>query len=454
MKTELDISQTANKKMANDISEFKSVRYSSEASLKKTSDELALAQREVERMKREIENLRSSTSTKTQSVKDLERKLTEKESQLKTVLESKESEMARLNTSVTAFASERDRLLGEVEKLSLWKSTAEETINAQCEKIDAINFQLQVLERELKGTPSSEYETLLKERASLIEKLAQVKNDFVQKNDKIKTTKIQTANLLRRNSSYSSPPPPGTTVRTVRRPILTNNAVIGEFVTGEFSHRRKNVASVASQALTPTEPAIVATPPSAGQAKKTVVSPPNAPTLQKISKTMSAYDIALEKARQAASIKAPAAPVQNDQVTAIPNLNSQAPMSGWAGYKDSKWGGYLDNLSSKKTTSQSSGDEGYQYKDNARKGFGYLDNLSAKNPTENPARKDGFLEAEKKYLMNAKNLALEAARSYEEAKSRPDDKNALEQAIAKKREVDELLAKAKEMRAKAEEITI
>jgi predicted nucleic acid-binding Zn-ribbon protein len=461
--------------MAQDISEFKSVRYSSEASLKKTNDELALTQRDVARLKREIENLKQSEVTKTQSIKDLERKLTEKESQLKSTLASNESEVLRLSSNVKTFASEKEKLLAEVEKLSVWKTNAEETISTQCRKIESINSQLQRMEKDLSGAPSSEYETLLKERATLIEQLAAVKQELVQKNDKIQTTKIQTENLLRRNRSHVSTVPSGATVRTVRTPILSNSVVVGE-----FSSRRRNIAEDSPSKMiktfsappSPTQqqtstagqaPSVQATPQ---QPEKAVVAPPNAPTLLEISSniattltkpassnTMSAYDQALAKAKQAADAKSGAVSEPKAKVITAP------PMSGWAGYKDSRFGGYLDNLSESKVKSApTSTEKAYQYKDNAQKGFGYLDNLSQPAKTPSPSqnesdRKQEYLAAEKQFLLDAKNLALTAAKSFQEAQTKPNDKAALETANAQKREVDKLLAKAKEMRAKAEAIT-
>ena len=481
LKAELNISQTTNKKMAQDISEFKSVRYSSEASLKKSNDELAIAQRDVARLKREIENLKQSDSTKSQSLRDIEKKLTEKESQLKSALASKESEVLRLTSSASSFASERDRLLAEVDKLSKWKVNAEETIASQCKKIEMINSQLHQLEKELEANPSSEYETLLKERASLIEQLARVKNEFVQKSDRIKTTKIQTENLLRRNLTYSSSVPPGATVRTVTTPILSNNVVIGE-----FTNRRKNVAispfdAPAESKNTSTQQAYASrssAPVRSTQLDKAVVSPPKAPTLTEISsnaateltkekpvvsKTMSAYDRALAEAQQASNTKTSIDQNLKAEVVTVPTAPKSErptpPMSGWAGYrKNSQWGGYLDNLSSEqpvKESSTKSEKTEYQYKDNPKRGFGYLENLSTKKSTDQkgPDRKEEYLAAEKTYLVEAKKLALEAAKSFQEVQSKPNDKDVLEKANAKKREVDELLAKAREMRAKAEEIT-
>lgn len=475
--------------MAQDIAEFKSARYSSQATLKKTTDELSMAQREVERLKREIETVKHSDNTKTSELKALQMKLIEKESYLKTALANKDSEISSLNASVNTFAAERERLLSELNKLSDWKSNAQETIATQCNKIELINSQLQRLERGLQNaipangntTNSSEYETLLKERASLIQQLAGVKNELVQKTDQIKTTKIQTEALLRKTLNSGSSPLPGTSVRTVRTPILSNNVVIGEFTT-----RRRNIAAVPENPSSaspldavkkPHAPVSLGqqqTTPPLTDPEKVVVSPPNPPTLSEISSTMAttlsqtkpmsvstntmdAYDLALAQSQQSKSRSMLPPPAEAKTVVASEAgaKPAAASMSGWAGFKDNKWGGYLDNLSNKNPggqTSRRSSDNEYKYKDDAKKGFGYLDNLSAQKPAEQSSA--AFLEAEKKYLMEAKNLALAAAKSFQEAQSKPNDRDALAKANAEKAKVDELLAKAKEMREKAEQISM
>jgi hypothetical protein len=438
-------------------------------------------------MKREIENMKQSDSSKTLSLKDLERKLTEKEAQLKTALTSKESEVSRLSRNAKDFASERERLLVEVERLSKWKVSAEETISVQCKKIEMINLQLKRLESELASTPSSEYETLLQERATLIEKLAFVKTEFVEKNDKIKTTKIQTENLMRRNMGFSSPPPPRASVRTLKTPIISNNNVIGDFI----ESRRRNIvtateipaAAAAKRIMTPAqqtpqpERPIQARSQETKQDEKVVVSPPKAPTLSEISSsmaatltkekttasnTMSAYDLALQQAQDARKVTVPDAikPSSAESVTSLKTeTKDAAPMSGWAGHKNARWGGYLDNLSSTNSGQQSSTErETNGHKDDVQKGFSYLDNLSAKKPEDDPSRenkksiKDEYLDAEKQYLLDAKNLAFSAAKNFQEAQSKPNDKDALERANSEKRKIDELLAKAREMRLKAEEM--
>jgi chromosome segregation ATPase len=102
---------------------------------------------------------------------------------------------------------------------------------------------------------------------------------------------------------------------------------------------------------------------------------------------------------------------------------SNAPMSGWAGYKNKQWGGYLDNLASPTSTA------------------------TAAAPV---SKKSDYKKAEREYLLEAKTLAAVAFQSFEEArKLKGDDqkyKDALAKANQEKAKVDELLAKAREMK--------
>ena len=103
---------------------------------------------------------------------------------------------------------------------------------------------------------------------------------------------------------------------------------------------------------------------------------------------------------------------------------SNAPMSGWAGYKNKQWGGYLDNLASPTSTA-----------------------TAAAAPV---STRSDYKKAEREYLLEAKSLAAVAFQSFEEArKLKGDDqkyKDALAKANQEKAKVDELLAKAREMK--------
>ena len=104
---------------------------------------------------------------------------------------------------------------------------------------------------------------------------------------------------------------------------------------------------------------------------------------------------------------------------------STAPMSGWAGYKDQRWGGYLDNLS---RPAQSS-------------------TTFTAAPT---STKIDYQTAEREYLLEAKSLAATVLKSFEDAKKLQGQGQRYQDALAKanqeKAKVDELLAKAREMK--------
>ena len=86
--------------------------------------------------------------------------------------------------------------------------------------------------------------------------------------------------------------------------------------------------------------------------------------------------------------------------------DSAAPMSGWAGYKNKQYGGYLDNLSANNSTPQSQ---------------------------QNDYSRSQYRQAEKRLLLEAKALALSAKTNQEREK------------------VDQLLAEANLMKQKAEQ---
>lgn len=103
---------------------------------------------------------------------------------------------------------------------------------------------------------------------------------------------------------------------------------------------------------------------------------------------------------------------------------SAGPMSGWAGYKNKQWGGYLDNLSS---PAQST--------------------TIAATPV---SKTSDYKEAEREYLLEAKSLAPMVLQSFEDARKLKGQGQKYQDALAKanqeKAKVDELLAKAREMK--------
>jgi len=68
----------------------------------------------------------------------------------------------------------------------------------------------------------------------------------------------------------------------------------------------------------------------------------------------------------------------SDTSTMIPDehYSKDHPMAGWAGYKDPKWGGYLDNLASSMTESSFEAGKSSDYGDDVRWGAEvYLSNM-------------------------------------------------------------------------------
>jgi hypothetical protein len=96
----------------------------------------------------------------------------------------------------------------------------------------------------------------------------------------------------------------------------------------------------------------------------------------------------------------------NDARKGTSSESSAAPMSGWAGYKNKQYGGYLDNLSANNSTPQSQ---------------------------QNNYNRSQYRQAEKRLLLEAKALALSAKTNQEREK------------------VDQLLAEANIMKQKAEQ---
>lgn len=104
--------------------------------------------------------------------------------------------------------------------------------------------------------------------------------------------------------------------------------------------------------------------------------------------------------------------------------SSSGPMSGWAGYKHKQFGGYLDNLSQP---------------------------AQATTVTAAPVtKKSDYKEAERKYLLEAKSLAAVVLQSFENARKLKGQGQTYQDALAKanqeKAKVDDLLARAREMK--------
>ena len=110
--------------------------------------------------------------------------------------------------------------------------------------------------------------------------------------------------------------------------------------------------------------------------------------------------------RNVASAREVSTPIAFDGRKGTSPESSAASMSGWAGYKNKQYGGYLDNLSANNSTPQSQ---------------------------QNDYSRSQYRQAEKRLLLEAKALALSAKTNQEREK------------------VDQLLAEANIMKQKAEQ---
>jgi len=119
-----------------------------------------------------------------------------------------------------------------------------------------------------------------------------------------------------------------------------------------------------------------------------------------------------------------APPPSQSSAAANQQPSGSAPMSGWAGYKHKQWGGYLDNLSEPARSS---------------------------TLTATPAStKRDYKEAEREYLLEAKSLAAVVLQCFEDARKLKGQGQTYQDALAKanqeKAKVDDLLARAREMK--------
>lgn len=422
LKTKLDASSESNKKMSGEIIGFTTARRSTESLLNKSSRDLDAARQEIDRLKKQIEEAHQFDAANTGKIEGLERDLAEKSAALN-----------RLQLGAAQFASEKERLLEDLNDLRQWKDQAQSSINALSNEIG-----LEALSNEI--VPSQEGKI-----DEVIEKLSGIRNEFYQKDAQLNYAMSSTDALLKGQSgtiysadnmieTRSSPPPavPSTT-RTrssfAIKPALPRVDVVGS----GFSSRQKNVATVRQSKFSSIPSGVSGgtegnSPMAENASLPKELTPPvmNSPlraafAKPKSSNTMSAYDAAVAASQQ----KEKATLGQTAMSEASP-----APMSGWAGYKHKQWGGYLDNLSPNDPTPQAQ---------------------------QNEYTLSQYRKAEKQLLLEAKALAQVAAKSFEEARALKGghDKNKYDHILARANQerarVDEILAEANEMKAKAEQ---
>jgi hypothetical protein len=390
LKTKLDASSASNKQLAGEIVGFNTARRTSDSLLKQSSQNLDVAQHEVERLKKLIKETQQVDAYNAARIGGLERELADKSAALN-----------RLEAEASQFALEREQLLDNLNQMKIWKDTAQATINS--------------LSNELAVNAISSETTLQQEGKidEVIEKLSFIRIELQQKDVQLNDVKASTNSLLRgQQGTVYSPinaiekrsPPAGTFAGTA-----TSQGV--NIIGGGFNTRQKNVASVREKNFVP-NPVPAAQggnvyPPRVESSLPVGASPRTATAKSQSSNTMSAYDAAL---------------------TAM----QKGRTSTGAAISTSMSGSYQTN----------------QY---SRGG----DNATPE-AQQNEYAKNQYRKAEKQLLLEAKTLAITAAKSFEEAQAVKDggDKELYHETLARANEerarVDRLIAAANEMKEKAE----
>lgn len=206
---------------------------------------------------------------------------------LENELAEKSTTLERTQARTDQFASEKDRLLADLTNLKSWKDSAQLTINSLSNEI-ALNS----LSNEIANSQGGSLD-------AIINKLSGIRNELSKKDAQLSATKSATEALLKEKAADQKPgsntvekrsfTPGGQSTLGRKAPVQSTN-VIG----GGFASRNKNVATVRENRL--------ASSPSQQDGRP------------------------------------------REEVTVEASSNDPAPMSGWAGYKNPQWGGYLDSL--------------------------------------------------------------------------------------------------------------
>ena len=317
LKTQLNSSESSNKKLSGEVIGLQSQRRSTETLLKESSQSLQRSEEEIERLTKQFQTMKQSDVSKDAKIESLRIELNEKSTLL-----------SRLQSQMNSLSSEKEMLLMNLNQLKQWKEKSQAILNELLKEL-----------AQKQGTPVDD----------ISEKLTKIKDELGEKDNQLSQAKSAAAALLNKKE-----------------------IVVLPFVQGE-------------------------------EIGFGVTARPNKRNARELNTTPSLSSATMEQ----------------------PSSNN-GPMSGWAGYKNKQWGGYLDNLSSETEATTVT--------------------------TATPVIKNiDYREAEREYLLEAKSLAAVAFQSFEEArKLKGQDQKKYKEALAKanqeKAKVDELLAKAREMK--------
>ncbi len=397
LKTKLDASSASNKHMTGEIVGFNTARRTTDSQLKQSSQNLDVAKQEVERLKKLIKETQQVDAYNTARIGALERELADKSAALN-----------RLEAKASQFASERKQLLDNLNQMRIWKDTTQVTIDSLCNELAANAMSTEI---------SQQQEGKIDE---VIEKLSFIRIELEQKDVQLNDVKASTNSLLEgQQGSVYSPlnaigmrsPLTGTFAGTA-----TSQGV--NIIGGGFNTRQKNVASV--------------------REKNFISNPVYSPRKE--------ADLPIEDSRSAAqggNVYPPrvesSLPVGASPRTATAKSKSSDTMSAY------------DAALSAMQNGRASTGGAYQTNQYSRGG----DNATPE-AQQNEYAKNQYRKAEKQLLLEAKTLALTAAKSFEEAQAMKYGGNlelyheTLARANEERARVDHLLAAANEMKEKAE----
>jgi hypothetical protein len=230
LETLLDESLSSNKKLSGEIVGLNTERHSTEALLKQSSHDLDVTKKEVGRLQEQIQAAQQSGAVNTAQIQKLQQELTEKSALL-----------TRLQNGAIQFASEKERLLGDLSTLRQWKESTQDAIDALSDEV-----ALDVLSKDI----------ILQEGGTRIDnviaKLSGIRDELYRKDVQLGHAKSATEALLRKEGDNQREQElqqrSGEEERLADKRIETRLSLpyVGGVVIGDggFSDRHKNVASV------------------------------------------------------------------------------------------------------------------------------------------------------------------------------------------------------------------
>lgn len=453
-----------NKSSGDEVQKLKSL-LSSEQS--KSTESILKLKDELKAKETELSKMQSTTSERLKTLADMEAKLEQARRQNEKAFEENKNKIESMNV---AFEKElqRNKAAHEVElerlKQNLQKeiSSLQQDLNARSNviadlqtKLDASMASNKKLQGEVVGLQTVRHstETMLKERSQSLERseheierltkqFQAMKQSDDSKNVKIESLRTELSDksaLLNRlqsqlNSSSSEKERILMELNQLKQWKEQSQAALNTLFSqvsqkqggevddiSEMVKRIKNELSQKDAQLNQTKSATAALLNQKDTLVSAIAAPISTPAQASLPFTQG-QEIGF--GFSARTKRTDTTPPSSQSSAAVNQKPSAGPMSGWAGYKDKKWGGYLDNLS---PSVQST--------------------TLAAAPV---SKKSDYKEAEREYLLEAKSLAPVVLQSFEDARKLKGQGQKYQDALAKanqdKAKVDELLAKAREMK--------